>query len=274
MEKQGFRITYLPIGRNGIVDPDIVKNAITPKTILISIMHANNEIGTIQPIDEIGKIARERNIYFHTDAVQTFGHLDIDVQKMNVDLLALSAHKLYGPKGTGVLYLRDGISFIPLIHGGGQEKGRRSSTQNTPGIVGLAKAAEIANQTLKQEQLELSRLRHILWEKIQDKIENVHLNGHPEKRLPNNLNISIEQIEGESLLMNLDMEGISASSGSACSSGSGNPSHVLSAMNLSPELSRGSLRLTLGRFTTENEINKVSDVLAKVVNHLRSMSSF
>ena len=170
--------------------------------------------------------------------------------------------------------MRDGISFIPLIHGGGQEKGRRSSTQNTPGIVGLAKAAEIANQTLKQEQLELSRLRHILWEKIQDKIENVHLNGHPEKRLPNNLNISIEQIEGESLLMNLDMEGISASSGSACSSGSGEPSHVLSALNLSPELSRGSLRLTLGRFTTENEINKVSDVLAKVVNHLRSMSSF
>jgi len=274
MASQEFEVTFLPVGKDGIVNPSDVEKAITKNTILISVMHANNEVGTVQPISEIGAIAKERSVLFHTDAVQTFGHLEIDVEKMGIDLLSLSAHKLYGPKGAGALYIRKETPIVPFLHGGAQEKGRRSSTLNVPGIVGLGKAAEIAQKEMKNEHARILNLRNRLHDNILQKIEGAHLNGHPDKRLPNNLNISFESVEGEALLMNLDLEGISSSSGSACSSGSTEPSHVLTALWLSPELSRGSLRLTLGRFTTEEEVDRVAEVLARTVAHLRSLSPF
>lgn len=273
MKTQGFEVTFVPVAENGIVQLEDIKKAIKPETIFISVMHANNEIGTIQPVREIGLLAKENNILFHTDAVQTFGHIPIDVRNMNIDALAISAHKLYGPKGVGVLYLRNSVPVIPLIHGGGHENGRRSSTQNTPGIVGLAKAAEIAQQEMQNERKRLVEYRNKLWQLIKEQIKGVHMNGDPDERLPNNLNISIEKVEGESLLMNLDMEGVAVSSGSACSSGSGEPSHVLSALNLSDNLLRGSLRITIGRFTSEEEIHLTAEKLAAVVAHLRSLSS-
>ena len=274
MKSQGFDVTFIPVGQDGIVDPTDIEKAITQKTILISVMHANNEVGTIQPISEIGAIARKRSIIFHTDAVQTCGHIKIDPEKMNIDLLSLSAHKFYGPKGVGALYIRKGIPFLPFMHGGGQEGGRRSSTHNVPGIVGLGKAAEIAWQEMKTEYERISQLRDRLLDRILQQIEDVHLNGDREKRLPNNINISVEHVEGEALLMNLDLEGIAVSTGSACSAGSQEPSHVLKALRLSREFARGSLRLTLGRFTTEEEVDRVSDVLTSAVKHLRSLSSF
>ncbi len=274
MKSQGFDVTFIPVGENGIVDPADIEKAITPKTILISVMHANNEVGTIQPISEIGAIARKRSIIFHTDAVQTCGHIKIDPEEMGIDLLSLSAHKFYGPKGVGALYIRKGIPFLPFMHGGGQEGGRRSSTHNVPGIVGLGKAAEIAQQEMETEYKRISRFRDRLLDRIFQQIEDVHLSGDREKRLPNNINISVKHVEGEALLMNLDLEGIAASTGSACSAGSQEPSHVLTALGLSRELARGSLRLTLGRFTTEEEVDRVSDVLTRAVDHLRSLSSF
>lgn len=274
LERQGFRVTKLLVGPDGIVNPDDVKKAITDRTILISIMHANNEIGTIQPVKEIGALARSRDILFHTDAVQTAGHLDFDVQDLNLDFLSLSAHKLYGPKGAGVLYIREGVPFEPLLHGGGHEKGRRSSTHNVPGIVGLGKAAEMAKAGMKHEAEHVSRLRALLWKNLQASMTDIHLNGLWEHRLANNLNISIEHVEGESLLMNLDMEGIAVSSISACSSESGEISHVLKAIGLPPELSRGSLRMTLGKYTTEDEIQRFSEILPRVVKHLRSIAAF
>ena len=274
MASQGFEVTFLPVDKDGIVDPSHIKKAITKKTILISVMHANNEVGTVQPISEMGSIAKERSVLFHTDAVQTFGHLKIDVEKMGIDLLSLSAHKLYGPKGTGALYIRKGTPIVPYMHGGAQERGMRASTHNVAGIVGLGKAAEIADEEMEAEQERIQNLRNRLLDNIHQKIEGIHLNGHRHKRLPNNLNISFENVEGEAILMNLDLEGIAASSGSACSSGSTEPSHVLLALGLSPELARGSLRLTLGKFTTEEEIDRVADVLARTLNHLRSLSPF
>lgn len=274
MASQGFELTLLPVDQHGLVDPADVREAIKDGTVLITIMHANNEIGTLQPIAEIGAIAKERGVLFHTDAVQTFGHLPIDVQKMNIDLLSLSAHKLYGPNGVGALYIRKGTPFVPFMHGGAQEAGRRASTHNVPGIVGLGKATEIAAEVMKPEDEKIAALRDRLRDNLFKSVEGIHLNGHLEKRLSNNLNISIEHVEGESLLMNLDMEGIAASSGSACSSGSTEPSHVLSALGLSTELARGSLRLTLGRFTTQEEIQHVSEALPRIVKHLRSLSSF
>ena len=274
MARQGFQVTYLPVGKMGIVDPSDIKKAITKKTVLISIMHANNEVGSIQPLSEIGAIAKEKSILFHTDAVQTFGHLEIDVVKMNIDLLSLSAHKLYGPKGVGALYIKKGTPFVPLMHGGSQENGKRSSTLNVPGIVGLGKAAEIAQKEMKTEYQKITKLRNRLRDTILKRVDGIHLNGSPDKRLPNNLHISIENVEGESLLMNLDLEGIAASSGSACSSKSTEPSHVLTALGLSPEMARGSLRITLGRFTTEQDVDSVSDALVRIVHHLRSLSPF
>jgi len=273
MKTEGYKVTFVPVAENGIVKIDDIKKAISQKTVLISIMHANNEIGTIQPVQEIGKLARENKIFFHTDAVQTFGHIPIDVREMNIDALSISAHKLYGPKGVGVFYLRNHVPFTPLIHGGGHEEGRRSSTQNTPGIVGLAKAVDIARKEMQEEKKRLTEYRNRLWQIIQDRIEDVHMNGDPQKRLPNNLNISIEKVEGESLLMNLDMEGIAVSSGSACSSGSGKPSHVLTALNLPDNLLRGSLRITIGKYTSEEEIMQTAKKLSSVVAHLRSLSS-
>jgi len=272
LEKSGFKVTYLPVDKDGLLNPEEVKKAITTKTILISAMHANNEIGTIEPIAEIGRIARERDIYFHTDAVQTFGHLPINVDELNVSLLSISAHKLCGPKGVGALYVRKGTRMVSFMHGGEQERRRRASTENVPGIVGFGKAVEIAEEKMEEEAKELTILRDKLIKGIFEKIDHVCLNGHPTKRLPNNINVSIEFVEGESMLLNLDMEGIAASTGSACSSSSLEPSHVLLSLGLSPELAHGSLRFTLGRYTKEEEIDYVLEILPKIVDKLRSMS--
>jgi cysteine desulfurase len=274
MESQGFEVTYLPVDTTGIIDLSAIPKAVKKNTILISVMHANNEIGTVQPIAEIGALARDRSILFHTDTVQTYGHLNINVDEMGIDLLSLSAHKFYGPKGVGALYIREGTPFVPFMDGGSQEQGRRSSTQNVPGIVGLGKAAEIARAEMQKEHDDVLSLRNRLLENITKRIENVHLNGHRERRLPNNINISIEHVEGEALLMNLDLEGIAASSGSACSSGSTEASHVLNALGLSAELARGSLRLSLGKYNTAEEVDRVAEVLERVVKHLRSLSPF
>jgi cysteine desulfurase len=272
LSKIGFKITYVPVDKYGLVDPDQVKKAITDKTILISVMHANNEVGTIQPIAEIRWIAREAGVYLHTDAVQTAGHIPTDVNELGVDLLSISAHKLYGPKGVGALYIRKGTKLMTFMHGGGQERGRRASTENVPGIVGFGQAAELAKQTLKTEMGRVTTLRDILITGILNKIDRIHLNGHPVKRLPNNVNISVEFVEGESMCLNMDMAGICASTGSACSSASLEASHVLLAMGLDPVQAHGSLRFTLGKWTTEEEINKVLEVLPRIVTKLRAMS--
>ena len=274
MASQNFDVTTLPVGKDGLVNISDIERAITEKTILISIQHANNEIGTIQPISEISTLAKQRSILFHTDAVQTCGHLKIDVEKMGIDLLALSAHKFNGPKGVGALFIRKGTPFIPFMDGGSQELGRRGSTHNVTGIVGLGKAAEIAREKMDEEHERISNMRNRLLNHILENAKAVTLNGHPEKRLPNNINLSIANVEGEALLMNLDLEGIAASSGSACSAGSSDPSHVLKALGMPPELMRGSLRLTLGRFTTEEEVDRVAEVMIRVVHHLLSLSPF
>jgi cysteine desulfurase len=272
LEKQGFSVTYLPVDGYGLVDPTDVKKAITKRTILVSIMHANNECGTIEPIAEIGNIVREAEIYFHTDAVQTVGHIPLDVNKSNVDLLSISAHKLYGPKGVGVLYIRKGTRISSFMHGGNQERGRRASTENVPGIVGFGKAAEIAQQEMLEEAQKLTALRDRLIESILEGIEYTQLNGHPVKRLPNNVNVSINYVEGESILLNLDLDGICASTGSACSSADLEPSHVLVAMGLPHLQAHSSLRFTLGKWTTEEDISMVLDVLPGIISKLRAMS--
>jgi cysteine desulfurase len=270
--KMGYKITYLPVDKYGLVDPDSVKKAITDKTILISVMHANNEIGTIQPISEIGKIAKEAGILFHSDAVQTAGHIPVNVNELGVDLLSMSGHKLYGPKGVGVLYTRKGSKLTPFMHGGGQERGRRASTENVPGIVGLGQAAELAGQDLEGEAQRLIGLRDKLISGIVQKVDRTHLNGHPVKRLPNNVNISVEFVEGESMCLNMDIVGICASTGSACSSGSLEASHVLLAIGLEHVQAHGSLRFTLGKWTTEEEVEKVLEILPRIIGKLRAMS--
>lgn len=272
LEKEGFRVTYLDVDQYGIVDLEQLKESITDDTILISIMFANNEIGTIQPIKEIGKIAKEKGIYFHTDAVQAIGHIKIDVNELNIDLLSMSAHKFYGPKGIGALYVRKGVKIDPLITGGGQERNRRAGTENVPGIVGMGKAIELAYENLEGKNAKLIKLRDRMINKILEKIDYVRLNGHPTNRLPGNVNVCFEFIEGESILLSLDMEGIAASSGSACTSGSLEPSHVLLAIGLSHEIAHGSVRLTLGDFNTEEEVDYVVEKLAEIVSRLRSMS--
>lgn len=272
LKERGFKVTILPVDEYGLVDPKEVKKTITDKTVLISVMHANNEVGTIEPIAEIGKIAREAGAYFHTDAVQTVGHLPIDVNAMNIDILSMSGHKFYGPKGIGAIYIRKGTRIIPFMHGGGQERKKRAGTHNVPGIVGLGKAAEIAAARMEEEASHLVRLRDKLIKGILDRVEDVRLNGHPTERLPNNVNVCVEGAEGEAMLLSLDMEGICVSSGSACTSGTLNPSHVLLAMGISPEIAHGSLRLTLGRSTTEAEIDFFLDVLPPIVERLRKMS--
>ncbi|MDN5277045.1 MAG: cysteine desulfurase [Clostridiales bacterium] len=272
LEKMGFEVTYLPVDSYGLVYPEQVKEAITDKTILISVMFANNEIGTIEPIKEIGQIARERGIYFHTDAVQAVGQIPVDVKEMNIDLLSLSAHKFYGPKGVGALYIRKGVKLHPFIHGGAQERNRRAGTENLPGIVGLGKAIELAVANLEESSKRLTAMRDRLISGVLNSIENVRLNGHPTKRLPGNANFSFEFIEGESLLLSLDMKGIAASSGSACTSGSLDPSHVLLAIGLPHEIAHGSLRLTLGDDNTDEDIDYVLEVLPDIVQRLREMS--
>lgn len=272
LKKQGFNITTVAVDKYGLVSPEEIKKAITDKTILISVMHANNEIGTIQPISEIGKIAREKGIYFHTDAVQTVGHVPVNVDDLNVGLLSLSAHKFYGPKGVGALYIRKGTRIERFLHGGDQEKSRRASTQNTTGIVGLGKAIELCRDKMTEEASYQISLRDKLIKEIADKIPEVYLNGHPTKRLPNNVNFSIKYIEGESILLSLDMLGIAASTGSACTSSSLEPSHVLLAIGLSHEIAHGSLRISLGRWTKESDINYLLEHLPRVVEKLRLMS--
>lgn len=272
LEKKGFKVTYVGVDKYGLVSPADVKKAVTDKTILISVMHANNEIGTIQPIKEIGKIAREKGIYFHTDAVQTVGHIPVDVYELNVDLLSLSSHKFYGPKGVGVLYVKKGTRIESFLHGGDQEKGKRASTYNTPGIVGLGKALELCQDTMEEEAKFQIALRDKLISGITRGIPETRLNGHPEKRLPNNVNCSIKYIEGESIILNLDMLGIACSTGSACTSTSLEPSHVLLAIGLPHEIAHGSLRFTLGRWTKEEDIDYLLEHLPKIVEKLRAMS--
>jgi cysteine desulfurase len=270
--KMDFKITYLPVDSYGLVDPQEVKKAITGKTIIISVMQANNEIGTIQPIGEISKIAKEAGVYFHTDAVQTAGHIPTDVKELGVDLLAMSAHKLYGPKGVGLLYIKKGTKILPFMNGGAQERGRRASTENVPGIVGFGKAAELAGLEFNSEAARITRLRDKLITGIQKNIEHIRLNGHPVKRLPNNVNVSVEFVEGEAMCLNMDMSGICISTGSACSSTSLEASHVLLAIGLDPVNAHGSLRFTLGKWTTEEEIDKVLETLPRIVAKLRAMS--
>jgi cysteine desulfurase len=272
LEREGFTVTYLPVDKYGLVDPELVREAITDKTILITIMTANNEIGTIQPINEIGAIAREKKVLFHTDAVQAVGSITVDVKEMNVDLLSLSAHKFYGPKGVGALYIRKGVKAQQMIHGGAQERNRRAGTENLPAIVGLGKAIELAVADMSARNARIQALRDRLIGGIIPSVANTRLNGHPTQRLPGNVNFSFEFIEGEALLLSLDIKGIAASSGSACTSGSLDPSHVLLGIGLSHEIAHGSLRLTLGDQNTEEEVDYVLEVLPQVVQRLREMS--
>ncbi|WP_240662923.1 cysteine desulfurase NifS [Acidilutibacter cellobiosedens] len=272
LEKQGFRVTYLDVDEYGFINLDQLKESIRDDTILISIMFANNEIGTIQPIAEIGKIAKEKGIYFHTDAVQAIGNVKIDVNELNIDLLSLSAHKFYGPKGIGALYIRQGVKIDPLISGGAQERNRRAGTENVPYIVGLGKAIELAYENIDEHNEKLTKLRKRLIKGIFDNIDYVRLNGDEEKRLPGNANFCFRFIEGESILLSLDMEGIAGSSGSACTSGSLDPSHVLLAIGLPHEIAHGSLRLTLGDFNTEEDVDYVVEKLTEIVARLRAMS--
>ncbi|AOT72852.1 cysteine desulfurase NifS [Geosporobacter ferrireducens] len=272
LEKNGFEVTYLDVDAFGHIKIDDLKNAITDQTILITIMFANNEIGTIQPIQEIGQITKEKKIIFHVDAVQAFGNVKIDVNDLNIDLMSLSAHKVYGPKGIGALYIRKGVKLHSLIHGGAQERRRRAGTENLPGIVGFGKAASLASENLEVHIQHVKTLRDKLIKGIMEQVNYVRLNGHSEYRLPGNVNFAFEFIEGESLLLSLDMLGIAGSSGSACTSGSLDPSHVLMSLGLTHEIAHGSLRLTIGDFTTEEDIDYVLQELPKVVDRLRQMS--
>ena len=272
LEKKGFEVTYLPVDEYGKISLDDLKNAIRPDTTLITIMMANNEVGTIEPIEEIGKIAKEHNITFHTDAVQAVGSLDVDVVKLGVDMLSLSAHKFGGPKGVGALYIRGHFRPEVFMHGGAQERARRAGTENVASIVGLGEAITLATKNISEKQEKLIALRDYLIKSIMEKIPYVKLNGHPTHRLPGNANFSFNFIEGESLLLMLDLNGIAASSGSACTSGSLDPSHVLLSMGLPHEIAHGSLRLSIGDVNTKEEIDKVIDVLPGIVQRLRDMS--
>ncbi|WP_394339033.1 cysteine desulfurase NifS [Methanofollis sp. UBA420] len=272
LEKQGFTVTYLPVDNYGMVDPADVEAAITDRTVLITVMAANNEIGTLQPIREIGRIARAHGIPFHTDAVQAVGAVPIDVKADTIDMLSLSGHKFYGPKGIGALYVRKGTRLDSLVHGGGQERRRRAGTENLPGIVGLGKAIEMATTDIEGHAAHIAAMRDRLREGILAAIPDTILNGHPTQRLPNNLNVSFRYIEGESVLLMLDAHGICASTGSACSSASLEPSHVLLAIGLPHETAHGSLRLTLGDLTTDEDVDHVLEVLPTIVARLRSMS--
>lgn len=272
LEKHGFEVTYLPVDEFGLISLEDLKRSITKSTILVSVMFANNEIGSIEPISEIGSICREKGIYFHTDAVQAVGNVPIDIKSMNIDLLSLSAHKFYGPKGVGALYIRKGTKINPFIHGGGQERNRRAGTENVPGIVGLGKAIELAAQNMNVHIQRLTAMRDKLIKSLMEQIPYTRLNGHPDKRLPGNINLCFRFIEGESLLLLLDEAGICGSSGSACSSGSLDPSHVLLSIGLPHEIAHGSLRLSLGDDTTDEDIEYAINVLPKFVKRLRDMS--
>jgi len=274
LEKRGFEVTYLPVDEYGIIDPDDVRKAIKKETILITIMFANNEVGTIEPVQEISEIAREKGIPFHTDAVQAVGKIPLNVKELGVDMLSLSGHKFYGPKGIGALYRKRGMKVEPLFHGGEHEKRMRAGTENVPGIVGLGEAAQIALAEMEEEENRIRKLRDKLEEGIAEKIPEVIILGHPEKRLFNTLGICVKYVEGESILLQLDFEGIEVSSGSACTSGSLEPSHVLLAMGLPHEIAHGSIRFSLGKGNTEKDIDRVLDVMPPIVEKLRAMSPF
>jgi len=272
LESKGLAVTCVPVDEHGMVDPEDIRKAITPRTVLISVMHANNEIGTIQPLAEIGRIAREAGIYFHTDAVQTAGHIPINISDLGVDLLSMSAHKLYGPKGVGALYIRKDTRLLPTMHGGGQENHLRASTHNVAGIVGFGHAATLARKEIGKEIEGLTYLRDKLINKLLEKIDNIQLNGHPQNRLPNNISVSIDSADGQSVLQSLDHEGICAGAGSACDSPDREPSYVLLALGLPPEQAHNSLRFTLGKWTTETEIERVLNVLPRIVAKTRAAS--
>ena len=272
LERNGYEVTYLPVDEYGMVTVDQVREAMRPDTVLVTVMFANNEVGTIMPIAEIGALCHEKGVYFHTDAVQAVGHLPIDVKAMHIDMLSMSAHKFHGPKGVGALYVRRGIVLPPLIYGGAQERNRRAGTENVPGIVGMGKAIEMALDGLDEKAERMKALRDRLIRELPERIPEIKLNGHPTVRLPNNVNFSIKYIEGESILLMLDLNGIAASSGSSCTSGSLDPSHVLLAMGLTHEIAHGSVRMTLSDETTEEDIEKVLEVLPMVAERLRKMS--
>ncbi|MDI6868559.1 MAG: cysteine desulfurase NifS [Coprothermobacterota bacterium] len=274
LEKRGFHVTYLPVDKDGLVHPEELKKALTDQTILVSVMHANNEVGTIQPIKELAQIAHEKGVLFHTDAVQTVGSIPVDVKDLGVDLLSLSAHKFYGPKGVGALYMRKGVAIEPLIHGGGQERNLRAGTTNVPGIVGLGKAAELAKKELRERMEHNLNLRERLIKGLEERLSDYILTGHRTLRLPGNVSICVQYIEGESMLLLLSAEGFACSSGSACTSGSLEPSHVLLSMGIDPQLAQGSLRITLGRENTVEDVDRFLEVLPKVVERLREMSPF
>lgn len=273
LEKNGFEVTKIKVDKYGLVNPEDIEKAIRKDTILVSVIHASNEIGTIQPIEKIGKICRQKKVLFHTDAAQSFGKIPIDANKMNIDLLTASSHKLYGPKGAACLYVREGTKIEPILHGGGQENGLRSSTVNIPAIVGFGKACQVSKKKMEKEGERLIKLRDKIIKNIL-KIENSHLNGHPTNRLPNNANFWFSFIEGESLVIQLDLHGIAASTGSACSSIKLEPSHVLLAIGLKPQEAHGSLRISLGRWTTEKEIEYLIKVLPGIIKQLRKISPF
>jgi cysteine desulfurase len=274
LEKNGFQVTYLPVDKFGFVDPEDLKKNITDATILVSIMHANNEIGTIQPIKDLTKIAHQKGIYFHTDAVQSTGKIPIDVRDLDVDLLSFSSHKIYGPKGMGGLYKKKTVKITPLLFGGGHEKGLRAGTENVPGIVGMGKAAEIARLEMAEEDKKLRPLRDLLQAEITKKIPEVLVNGNTGNRLFNTLNLSVKYIEGEAMLAMLDQQGFALSSGSACSSGSLDPSHVLLAIGLKHEDAHGSLRISVGKYNSREDVEKLIEVLPAIVERLRNMSPF
>jgi cysteine desulfurase len=274
LEKQGFRVTYLPVDQYGVVNPNDVAQAITDRTVLVSVMFANNEVGTIQPVAGIAQVCRERGVYFHTDAVQAVGKLPIDVGKLGVDMLSLSAHKFYGPKGVGALYVRKGVKVDPLLHGGHQEQGRRAATENVAGIVGLGKGIELRLGEMTAEAERLTALREQLYAGLAARIDHVTLNGHPTERLPGTLSLCFDYIEGEAIIMGLDLSGVAVSSGSACTSASLEPSHVLLAMGVHPAMAQGSIRFSLGRGNTAADVDTVVKTLPPIVERLRAMSMF
>lgn len=271
LEKEGYKVTYVGVDKYGVIKLDELKKAVTDKTILITVMHANNEVGTIEPIEEIGNLAKEKNICFHTDAVQAVGKIGFNAKDMNVDLLSMSAHKIYGPKGVGALYVRKGAKLTPQIHGGHHEMNKRAGTENVAGIVGLGRAAELAKKEMPEED-RIRDLRDYLHKGITSRIEDVYLNGHQEKRLPNTLNLSFRFLEGESIILNLDLEGVAVSTGSACTSGTLEPSHVLTAMGVDAVNTQGSVRFSLGRDNTREDMDYCLDVLPPIIKRLRAMS--
>ena len=272
LEKNGYKVTYVGVDKDGLVNPEDIKKAITKETILITIMYANNEVGTIEPIEEIAKIAKEAGVYFHTDAVQAAGKIPFDVKTLGADLVSISGHKIYGPKGIGVLYIKKGTKITPITHGGHHEMGKRAGTENVAGIVGLGCASELAKKECVEEAKKMKDLRDRLYKGLSSAIEYTRLNGHSDKRLPNTLNIGSKFLEGESIILNLDMEGVAVSTGSACTSGSLEPSHVLMAMGTDPADAQGSIRFSLGRDNTKEDVDRVIELLPPIIKRLRAMS--